>query len=66
LRNPWRIQEGRLEIFRAAQSRKSRFSIAELVAGAVEGVENAAEPDLTEVRAKEFPEDDVHEYLQDE
>jgi len=48
-------------------------SIAELVAegqsfeaGVLEGVENAPEPDVAEVRTKEFPEDDVPvEYLED-
>jgi hypothetical protein len=49
-------------------------SIAELVAegqyfeaGVIEGVENAPEPDVAEVRTKEFPEDDVPvEYRDDE
>ena len=49
-------------------------SVAELVAegqyfeaGVLEGVENAPEPDVAEVRTKEFPEDDVpSEYLQDQ
>jgi hypothetical protein len=48
-------------------------SIAELVAegqsfeaGVLEGVENAPEPDVAEVRTKQFPEDDVPvEYLED-
>ena len=49
-------------------------SVAELLAegqsfeaGVLEGVENAPEPDVAEVRMKEFPEDDVPiEYLQDQ
>ena len=49
-------------------------SVAELVAegkyfeaGVLEGVENAPEPDVAEVRTKEFSEDDVPiEYLQEE
>jgi N utilization substance protein A len=36
-------------------------------AAAVEGVENAADPDVSEVRTREVPEDDVpEEYLDDE
>jgi len=48
-------------------------SISELIAegqpfeaGIIEGIENAPDPDVAEVKTKEFPEDDVPaEYLED-
>ena len=55
----------------SGEAQASSQSVAELVeegnffeAGVVEGVENAAPPDVSEVRTREVPEDDVpQEYI---